>query len=36
MFLPAKEGTTDVEGLYQKEHVGVVGIRLEIREGTAE
>ena len=36
MFLPAKEGTTDVEGLYQKEHVGVAGIRLEIREGTAE
>lgn len=36
MFFPVKDGSTDVEGLYKKEYVGVAGIRLEIREGMAE
>lgn len=36
MFLPAKDGETDVEGLYKKEYVGTAGIRLEIREGMAQ
>ena len=36
MFLPVKDGETDVEGLYKKEYVGLAGIRLEIREGMVQ
>ncbi len=36
MFLPVKDGETDVEGLYKKEYVGMAGIRLEIREGMVQ
>lgn len=36
MYLPVKDGETDVDGLYKKEYIGITGIKLEIREGVVQ
>ncbi len=36
MYLPVKDGETDVDGLYKKEYIGITGIKLKIREGVVQ
>lgn len=36
MYLPVKDGETDVDGLYKKEYIGITGIKLEIRKGVVQ